>query len=113
MKKFLSFFIGFLNGLFGAGAGALLVPFLKSKFQLEQKQAHGTSILIIVTLSIITTITFFSRANVVFMEIIIISLGGVVGGVIAGKLLYKIQSKTLATIFAYILIFVGGKMLFW
>ncbi len=113
MKKFLSFFIGFLNGLFGAGAGALLVPFLTGKFKLSQKQAHGTSIFIMLCLSIVTTITFLSRGDIVFKEILFISLGGAIGGYISGNLLYKMRNETLSKIFAWVLIFVGGKMLFW
>ncbi len=113
MKKFLSFFIGFLNGLFGAGAGALLVPFLTNKFKLSQKQAHGTSIFIMLCLSVVTTTTFLSKGNIIFKEILLISIGGAVGGYISGNILYKMRNTTLSKIFAWVLVFVGGKMLFW
>ncbi len=113
MKKFLSFFIGFLNGLFGAGGGAVLVPFLNNKFNLNQKKSHGTSILIILLLSIVSTVTFFSETSVVLKEVFYLGLGGALGGFISGKLLNKIQNKTLSLAFSILLIFVGGRILFW
>ncbi|MFV0519376.1 MAG: TSUP family transporter [Lachnospirales bacterium] len=112
MKKIISFIIGLLNGVFGAGAGALLVPFLKKSFNLESKKAHATSILIILIVSIITTFTLFLKTGVNLKEYLFLATGGVIGGLIAGTLLKNIQNKWLTKIFALILIVVGGRMLF-
>ncbi len=112
MQKVISFFIGLLNGIFGAGAGALLVPFLEKSFNLESKKAHATSILIILIISLATTVTFLFKAKVDFMEVLYLSIGGVVGGIIAGTLLKNVKNKWLTKAFGLILVIVGGRMLF-
>ncbi len=112
MKKILSFFIGFFNGLFGAGGGAVLVPFLVKRFGFTQKQAHASSVFFMLVLSIFTTLNLLTKADIVFKEVFFICLGGVVGGVISGKILYKIKNKTLSIIFSIVLILVGGKIVF-
>ncbi|MFV0441347.1 MAG: TSUP family transporter [Lachnospirales bacterium] len=112
MKKLVSFIVGFINGIFGSGAGSLLVPFLKRGYSLDDKEAHATSILIILTISIVTIFFIYNSSKVDFYEIIYLSIGGVVGGTISGVLLKRLRNDYLNKLFALLLIFVGGKMLF-
>ena len=54
---------GFINGLFGTGAGMIVLPGLISLFSLDNKVARGTSLFILVIISSITSIFYVKNLN--------------------------------------------------
>lgn len=111
MNKFVMFFIGGLNGLFGSGGGSILVPYLE-KTGLEEKKAHATSIVIILFFSCITIFLYSRKVDIDFSVVFKLWVGGIIGGVIGSKLLSKLTNKTIRKIFSVILIIVGVRLLF-
>ena len=53
--------IGFVNGLFGAGGGMLVVPVLTFLLGLNTKRAHATAILIILPLCAVSGVVYLTR----------------------------------------------------
>lgn len=102
--------IGVVNGLLGAGGGMLAVPLLK-KSGLEQKEAHATSIAVILPLSVISAATYLLKGSVTLSDSIPYLLPGAIGAVIGAVLLGKISDKWLRRVFGVFMIWAGIRLL--
>ena len=58
--------IGFLNGLLGAGGGMVAVPVLKK--EMDTKQAHATSIAVIIPMSIFSAASYLLKGSVTIQD---------------------------------------------
>lgn len=105
-------FIGFLNGFFGGGGGMIVVPLLIFLIGLEEKNAHATSLLCILPLSITSSIIYITNNNVNLMNFGLTSLGVIVGGIIGSLLLKKMNNKVIRIIFSLIMIIAGLRLMF-
>lgn len=96
---------GIINGLFGAGGGTLLVPALERFVPLETHKAHATTIAVILPLSVISAIiyTMSGQVEIEWAKVGLVSLGGIVGGVIGAKCLKKISAAWLNILFGLFL----------
>lgn len=103
--------VGFINGLLGAGGGMLAVPLLK-KAGAEQKQAHATSIALILPLCIFSATLYLINGKVAFSDAVGYLPAGTVGAVIGAILLSKIKDSWLRKIFALFIIWSGVRMWF-
>lgn len=103
---------GLINGLFGGGGGMVVVPMLISLLGFVPKKAHATAILIILPLSIISGILYISFGNLEWSVGLPVAIGVTAGGVVGAFLLSKLSSKWVIIIFALVMAFAGGKMLF-
>lgn len=101
---------GFLNGLFGAGGGMVVVPMLQ-KDGLEAKKAHATSIAIILPLSILSSILYFSNGHLRIMQALSFVPLGLLGALIGAKLLVKLRVAWLHRIFGAIVIYSALRLL--
>ena len=106
-----SVLVGFINGLLGAGGGMLAVPLLK-KAGAEQKQAHATSIALILPLCIFSATLYLINGKVAFSDAVGYLPAGAVGAVIGAILLSKIKDNWLRKIFALFIIWSGVRMWF-
>ena len=98
-----------------AGSSAsymLCVPFLKILLNLNDKQAHATTVLVMSIISIPTLIVYISTQAFSFFNAIFLTFGVIVGGIIGSKILNKINNETLNIIFIILMLSVGIKMLF-
>ena len=102
--------IGVVNGLLCAGGGMLAVPLLK-KSGLEQKEAHATSIAVILPLSVISAATYLLNGSVTLSDSIPYLLPGAIGAVIGAVLLGKISDKWLRRVFGVFMIWAGIRLL--
>jgi len=102
--------IGIVNGLLGAGGGMLAVPLLK-KSGLNQKEAHATSIALILPLSVISAVTYLLKGSVVLGDAVPYLLPGALGAVLGAFLLNKISDKWLRKIFGIFMIWAGFRLL--
>lgn len=99
----IGFAAGFLNGLFGAGGGVVVVPLLEHT-GIEAKKAHATSIAVISALSVVSSIFYYLRGQLIFGNIIGYLPTGVLGAVLGALVLKKIPNLLLRRIF-------GGMMI--
>lgn len=105
-------FIGFVNGFWGGGGGMICVPTLTLILKLEEKQAHATTILIMLPLSIASFIVYMLKGSIDYQVALTITIGFVIGGIIGAMLLNKINNMVLQLIFAIVIIIGGVKLLF-
>lgn len=103
---------GIANGLFGGGGGMIVVPMLTYLLKMPPKNAHATALFVILPLSIISGIFYAVIGSYELSSGIPTTIGVIAGGVIGAFLLSKITSKWLMIIFALVMAFAGGKMLF-
>ena len=108
----LSFFAGVINGLFGGGAGMLIVPILEKVMKLKTKNAHATAVLIVLPLCIFSVIAYIITDKFDFENGVWVVVGVVLGGVLGAVLLKKLNAKIIRFIFAFLVIFAGFKLFF-
>ena len=102
---------GFINGLFGAGGGMVVVPMLIRLLKFKTKQAHATAILIILPLSLVSGLLYLSFGNFNATVGIPTAIGVILGGIVGAFLLSKISSKWIGTIFSVLMAAAGVKMM--
>ena len=110
-KSFLfGILIGFINSLFGAGGGILVVPYLRSK-GLNQKSAQASTLAVLLPLSAISAFIYLSKGYFNIKDgIYFIPFG--FAGVLAGVFIMdRIPNKILSILFSLFLIYSGVKML--
>ncbi len=110
-NKKIGFITGILTGFFGSGGGSYLVPKLQNNLKFEGKEAHASSIAIILPTCIFSIIVYLLKVDINILNTLAVCVGGVVGGIVGGKSLQKIKSKTLNKFFCIIIIFIGIKLL--
>ena len=106
-----SVLVGFINGLLGAGGGMLAVPLLE-KAGAQQKQAHATSIALILPLCIFSATLYLINGKVTLSDAVGYLPAGAVGAVIGALLLSRIKDSWLRKIFALFIIWSGVRMWF-
>lgn len=102
---------GLINGLFGSGGGTIVVPALVFLMGINDYKAHATAIFIILPLSIISTIIYFSNNFIPFKIAISVTIGGVIGSFLGAKLLNKIPINILRKIFGSVIIYTAIRMI--
>ena len=90
-----SILIGLVNGLLGGGGGLLCVPMLKAIFKLDDKHAHATSIFITAIISIPTLVVYITAMSMNFAQMLFISFGVLLGGILGSNMLKKISNDFL------------------
>ena len=104
--------VGFLNGLFGAGGGSVVVPAMEKFLEIDEKKSHSTAIAIILMMSVVSSVTYVSRGFFDFKLWLFVSLGGIAGGFVGAKLLGKIPKKWLKIVFGAVICVTAVKMIF-
>ncbi|MCL1842775.1 MAG: sulfite exporter TauE/SafE family protein [Defluviitaleaceae bacterium] len=104
--------VGIANGLFGAGGGTLLVPALQKFMKLETKKSHATALAVILPLSVISAAIYIWGVDVDWKIVLLVSAGGVCGGVVGAKLLNKLAAWWLNILFGLFLAVGSVRMLF-
>lgn len=102
---------GLINGLFGSGGGIIVVPALIFLLGMDDHKAHATAISIILPLSIISTIIYFSNRSIPFKIALPVTIGGVLGSYIGAKTLNKIPVNILRKIFGSVIVYTAVRMI--
>ncbi len=105
-------FIGFINGFFGGGGGMVAVPVLKKANNLKEKQAHATSLIIILPLTVISAVIYLVGKSIMWDIALAVTVGVCVGGIIGALVLKKTNNKIIAYIFCAVMFIAGVRMLF-
>jgi uncharacterized membrane protein YfcA len=98
---------GFFAGLFGVGGGLILVPFQMLFLGEKIKLAIQTSLGVIVLTSIFACFGHYYRGNILFLDGVIVGLGGLIGAQISTRFLPKIPDKYVRLSFYSLLIILG------
>jgi len=103
--------IGFVNGFWGGGGGMICVPMLMHVLKLPEKNAHATTLLIMLPLSIASFIIYILSGNIEWLKALNVSVGFIIGGILGAVILKKISNVWLGIIFSIIIIAGGVKLL--
>lgn len=108
---FFGLLTGFVNGFLGGGGGMIIVPLLIYASNEAVKKAHATALLIILPISVISAVFYFSFGSI-DMSVLVKSGGGVVaGGVLGALLLSKMSNNIIKIFFSAVMLAAGIKML--
>lgn len=102
--------IGLLNGFFGSGGGILAVALLEKR-GLQSKQAHATSIALILPLSLISLAVYYLNGNLNLMEGLPFFIPALLGSACGAWCLKKISATALKLIFALLILYSAIRML--
>ncbi len=107
----IGFGTGILNGLFGAGGGSVLVPLTETFLDLDEHSAHATAIPVILIMSCVSSYLYLRRGFFDLKLWFLVSVGGLVGGLIGAKLLKRVPKKWLKIGFGAIICITAVKMI--
>lgn len=99
---------GLLNGLLGAGGGMIAVPLLEA-LGVEGKQAHATSLAVIVPLSLVSAGIYWARGWVSPGEVLAFLPGGLLGALLGAKLLARANTAWVKGSFALLLLWGAAR----
>lgn len=102
---------GLINGLLGAGGGAVLAPLLIRWCGLPEKRAFATSVFLIFPLSAVSAAVYFSTGRVSLALALPYLVGGFFGGLLSGPLLGRVPVLWLRRLFGGVLLVGGLRML--
>lgn len=102
---------GVISGLFAAGGGMIVVPALIHIFKLEDAKARATSVFAILPMVVVSGLFYYKNDYIDWNLGIKCAIGGIIGGIIGAKLLKKMSSKTLRTLFVIFLAYTSIKMI--
>ena len=117
MKKsiFLCIIVGLLagivSGLFGAGGGMILVPFMTLILKEDEVISRATTIMCIFFM-VLTSSFFYYNQNLIDWNISIkCAIGGIIGGVIGSKALVSLNKNILKILFVIFLVYASLRMI--
>ncbi len=112
----LSLLAGVVGGLFGTGGGILIV-FLFSRIlgdseEIDRKDLFAMTVLAVAIMSCASLVSYLRTGAVTADAIAPSLLPAVLGGLIGALLLDKLETKWLNRIFALLILYAGGTLLF-
>lgn len=102
---------GLINGLFGAGAGMILVPLIKLVSKLEDKKVHATTLGSVMLMCIASGVVYFIKKQIDFKLTLWCLIGSLIGAILGTMLLQKLKNKVINFIFSGLLIVSGILMI--
>ena len=102
-------FAGFANGLLGAGGGIITVYLLSSllKDRVSSRDIFANSLCVLFPVSLVSCLVYFSRGGIKVPSLGLFLLPAVVGGVIGGFALSRINTAFLKKIFSLLVVISG------
>lgn len=104
-------FGGIINGLFGAGAGLLLVPLIKLVSKLDEKKVHATTLGCVMFMCVASSIVFLINKQVDFKLTLWCFIGSLAGAILGTFLLQKFKNEVINLIFSGLLVVAGILMI--
>ena len=96
-----------LAGLLGIGGGIIMVPAMVGLLHIDQHRAHGTSLAVIVPISIMGVTMYAARGDINWALTAAIGSSSVIGAVIGARSMMNLSSRRLRQIFGVYMIAVG------
>lgn len=101
---------GILNGLFGSGGGVVAVPMLK-KSGLSAKEAHATSVAMMLVLSSVSTYLYLSTQRLSVADVMPFLPAGIIGAAAGSFFFKRIPVKLLKKLFGGFIVFAAARIL--
>jgi uncharacterized membrane protein YfcA len=95
---------GFFSGVFGVGGGSVIVPLLVLWLGYDERGATGTSLAAIVFIAAFATIFQASYGNVRIDDALLVGLPAVAGTLLGTWLQQRLPTRSIAILFAGLLI---------
>jgi uncharacterized membrane protein YfcA len=103
---------GAIAGAMGVGGAIIIIPFLVFFLGMEQHEAQGTSLLVLVfPVGIFAVMEYAKQGYVNYKFAAVLILAFLLGSYLGSKFAVNIPAKTLQKIFAVLLLVIGTKML--
>lgn len=102
---------GVLSALLGVGGGVIMVPAMALLFGLDQHTAEGTSLLVILPTALAGALRHSRHGYADWRLGALLGLGGIVGGLIGGRLALALPAADLQRLFALFLAVTAVRML--
>jgi uncharacterized membrane protein YfcA len=112
---FLGIGIGMISGMIGIGGGIMVIPALMLLFGFSQQKANGTSLaMILPPIGIFAVMSYHRAGNIDWSVAMLLAAGFAIGAYVGGELVRtgKVPDETLRILFALLLIYVTGRLLF-
>ena len=100
---------GLVNGFFGGGGGAILVPLLTRLCRLEARQAFATSLAVILPLCVLSAGLYLLRGSLDLSLALPYLIGGGLGGWLGGRCFKGVKIGWLRKSFGALLLFGGVR----
>jgi len=101
---------GMIAGLLGVGGGIILVPLLVGVLLLEQHQAHGTSLAVVLFIGLPAAITYALFGHMDWILVLELAAGSLVGVVLGAKLMMRVPARELRWLFGTFAVAIGIVM---
>lgn len=103
---------GILSGFVGVGGGVVIVPALMYALSMNQYEAQGTSLFVLLLpVGILAVMNYWKSGNINWQFGIIIAVTFVIGGYIGSKVALKISPNLVKLIFGLIMLYVSFRMI--
>lgn len=107
----IGFIAGIISGLFGAGGGLILVPFMTLIQKEDEVIARATTIMCIFFM-VLTSSFFYYNQNLIDWDMSIkCAIGGIIGGIIGSKALVSLNKNILKILFIIFLVYASLRMI--
>ena len=106
----LMFVAGVVSGLLGVGSGTLKVPAMDLAMRLPMKVSTATSNFMIGVTAAAGAAVHFSRGDIVPLVVAPVALGVLLGAVVGARVLGRLQSRSIRTIFILVLAVISVQM---
>lgn len=104
---------GMLSGLIGIGGGIIIVPALVYFLGFSQHSAQGTSLgLLLPPVGILAVANYYKKGYLDIKVVAIMCVAFIIGAYFGSKISLVVPEEKLKKIFAFTLLFIAGKMLF-
>jgi uncharacterized protein len=102
---------GAFSGSFGVGGGSVIVPLLIVWLGYGEREATGTSLAAIVVIALLATIGQGAYGNVDVREGVLIAAPAIAGVVVGTAAQQRVSERTIALLFALLLVVVATELL--
>ena len=106
--------VGIFSGIMGLGGGTMMIPIMVLVYQMNQRQANGTSLAVMILPVLILPVWQYHRDGYVDWRMVAYIATGFVLGALPGAFIATrgIDVGTLKLVFAFVLIYAAANMIF-
>ena len=101
---------GFASGCFGVGGGIVMVPVMVLLFKLDYHVAVGTSLALIIPISLAGSATNFTLGKINWNAFWAVAIAGAIGAVVGALLIQKIPALYAKRAFAVFLVYASYRL---
>jgi hypothetical protein len=103
---------GALSGFVGVGGGIIIVPAMIYFMNMNQIQAQGVSLaLLLLPVGILGVMNYYKAGHIQFNCVLILAVGFIIGTYFGSKFALRLPEYKIKFAFALIMLFVGVQML--